>query len=55
MCYLIVVAAAHIWIQGSNTLVTACQYKCDSNTRKVRTVYIDFDAYCPAQFEEKKK
>lgn len=55
MCYLVVVAATHIWINGSNVLVTACKYRCPSDLRKIETHFVDFDSYCPAQYEERKK
>jgi len=55
MCYLIAVTATHIWLWGSNTLVTACKYRCPSDKRVPVTVFIDYDSYCPAQYEERKK
>ena len=51
ICTLAVVTAAHMWIQGYNTLVTVCLYKCPSK-RELERYVVDYGSVCPAQVEE---
>lgn len=49
MCVFIGAFAAHIWIQGENTLVGVCGYKCDD--KKIVQRYVPYGAPCPYKIE----
>lgn len=49
MCVFIGTFAAHIWINGQNTLVGVCGYKCSN--KKIVQRYIPYGSYCPGEIK----